>query len=213
MLDGVCNRPDENPKLLWLEMPYFKGISEDCLEGMDKVILASGGCVFKKDGKPRFFEAFLKAQRVIHHFEIAKNLSNVRRKSPKLLSRQLRKALDMGSKIDLTDYHQSLAQRDAAISFFQDFFGEYDAIIAPSSLGEAPLLSEGNTGNPVCSTIWSLCGFPCLTIPALVSTNNMPIGVQLIGKPEYDDELLGIGGWLLEKLKNHGIDHLNGEKN
>ncbi len=213
MLDGVCNRPDEKPKLLWFEMPYFKGIGKDCLEGMDKIISALGGCVYKKEGKPSVFEAFLKAQRVIHHFEIARNLSNVRRKSPKLLSLQLRKALDMGSKIDLKDYHQSLAQRDAAISFFQDFFGEYDAIIAPSSLGEAPLLSEGNTGNPVCSTIWSLCGFPCLTIPALVSTNNMPIGVQLIGKPEYDDRLLGIGGWLLEKLNNHGIDNLNDEKN
>ena len=119
----------------------------------------------------------------------------------------------MGSKIDLKDYHQSLTQKEAAISYFQNFFGEFDAIIAPSTLGEAPLLSEGNTGNPVCSTIWSLCGFPCLTIPALVSQNNMPIGVQLIGQPECDDKLLGIGGCLIEKLNNHGVGFLNNEKN
>ena len=119
----------------------------------------------------------------------------------------------MGSKIDLKDYHQSLTQKEAAISYFQNFFGEFDAIIAPSALGEAPLLSEGNTGNPVCSTIWSLCGFPCLTIPALVSKNNMPIGVQLIGQPECDDKLLGIGGWLMEKLNNHEVGILNNEKN
>ena len=106
----------------------------------------------------------------------------------------------MGSTIALEDYHRSLDQKDAAISYFRDFFVEFDAIIAPSSLGEAPLFSDGNTGNPVCSTIWNLCGFPCLTIPALVSKNNMPIGVQLIGKPECDDKLLGIGGWLLDKL-------------
>ena len=213
MLDGVCNRPHEKPKLLWFEMPYFKGISEDCLEGMDKLISAIDGCVIKKDGKPTVFEAFLEAQRVIHHFEIAKNLSNVRQKSHKLLSLQLRETLDMGSKIDLKDYHQSLTQKEAASSYFQNFFNEFDAIIAPSALGEAPLLSEGNTGNPVCSTIWSLCGFPCLTIPALVSKNNMPIGVQLIGKPECDDKLLGIGGWLMEKLNDHEVRILNNETN
>ena len=90
-------------------MPYFKGISEDCLEGMDKFISALDGCVFRKDGKSTVFEAFLKAQRVIHHFEIAKNLSKVRQKSPKLLSLQLRDTLDMGSKIDLKDYRQQRA--------------------------------------------------------------------------------------------------------
>ena len=213
MLDGVCSRPEKTPKLLWFEMPYFKSISEDCLEGMDKVISALGGCVSKKDGESSVFEAFLEAQKVIHHFEISRNLLNVRRNSSKLLSPQLNKALSMGSKIDLKDYHQSLTQKDAAISYFQDFFGEIDAIIAPSSLGEAPLLSERNTGNPVCSTIWTLCGFPCLTIPALVSKNDMPIGVQLIGKPECDDKLLGIGGWFLEKLKNREASILNDEQN
>ena len=55
MLDGVCNRPNETPKLLWFEMPYFKGISEDCLEGMDKFISALDGCVIKKDGKSDCF--------------------------------------------------------------------------------------------------------------------------------------------------------------
>ena len=95
----------------------------------------------------------------------------------------------------------------------QNIFDEIDVIVAPSSLGEAPLLSEGNTGSPVCSTIWSLCGFPCLTIPALVSKNNMPIGVQLIGKPECDDKLLGIGVWLMEKLNDHEVGVLDDEKN
>ncbi len=212
MLDGACNRPLKIPKLLWFEMPYFAGISEDCLDGMDKVITALGGCVDKKEESNPFFEDFLKAQKIIHHYEIAKNLSKVRQTSPKLLSRQLLKALDMGSEINLEDYRRSLAQKDVAISYFQEFFGEIDAIIAPSSLGEAPLLREGNTGNPVCSTIWTLCGFPCLTIPALVSTNKMPIGVQLIGKPECDGKLLEIGGWLLDKLNNHECGILTGEK-
>ena len=123
MLDGVCNRLSETPKLFWFEMPYFfKGISEDCLEGMDKFISVLDGCVTRKDGKSTVFEAFLKAQRVIHHFEIAKNLSNVRRKSLKLLSLQLRDTLDMGSKIDLQDYHQSHSKRSRHFLFSKFFW-------------------------------------------------------------------------------------------
>ena len=41
----------------------------------------------------------------------------------------------------------------------------------------------------------------------------MPIGVQLIGKPEFDDKLLGIGGWLMEKLNDHEVGILNNETN
>ena len=98
------------------------------VNGIEKILSALGRCVNKNDGNPSVFEAFLEAQRVIHHFEIARNLSNVRQKSPKLLSLQLRETLDMGSKIDLKDYHQSLAQKEAAISYFQIFLLIYKYI-------------------------------------------------------------------------------------
>ena len=206
MLDGVCNMPSKKPRLLWFEMPYFTAVSEDCLDGMNKIIKALDGCVVKKNEEPKLFTDFLQAQKVIHYYEIARNLSDVRQKSPKLLSLKFRKALDMGLKMGLEDYHRALSQKEIAISYFQGFFDGFDAIIAPSSLGEAPLFRDGTTGDPICSTIWTLCGFPCLTIPALVSRNDMPIGVQLIGKRECDDKLLGVGSWLLDKLnKQEGL--------
>ena len=80
------------------------------------------------------------------------------------------------------------------------FFNDFDAIITPSAPGEAPLFSAGNTGNPIFSTVWTLCGLPCLNMPVLMSENDMPIGVQLVGGREEDDRLLRMGSWMLATL-------------
>ena len=37
-------------------------------------------------------------------------------------------------------------------------------------------------------------------MPVLMSENDMPIGVQLVGGREEDDRLLRVGSWLLETL-------------
>jgi Asp-tRNA(Asn)/Glu-tRNA(Gln) amidotransferase A subunit family amidase len=37
-------------------------------------------------------------------------------------------------------------------------------------------------------------------MPVLMSENDMPIGVQLVGGPEEDDRLLRTGRWMLATL-------------
>ncbi|MGR3342933.1 MAG: amidase family protein, partial [Paracoccaceae bacterium] len=80
------------------------------------------------------------------------------------------------------------------------FFKDYDAVIAPSAVGEAPLFDDG-TGDPVFCSIWTLCGLPTLNLPLLVGENDLPVGVQLIGAAEEDDRLLRTASWLLKELQ------------
>ena len=63
-------------------------------------------------------------------------------------------------------------------------------VLSPSALGEAPLITDGGTGDPVCCTIWTLCGLPCINLPLLTGANQLPLGVQLIGALREDDRLL-----------------------
>ncbi|MGB0233480.1 MAG: amidase, partial [Candidatus Puniceispirillaceae bacterium] len=72
----------------------------------------------------------------------------------------------------------------------------FDAVLTPAALGEAPLFSESITGNPICSTVWTLAGLPCVTLPLIASAHAMPIGVQLVGGAEADDKLFGVAKWL-----------------
>ena len=39
-------------------------------------------------------------------------------------------------------------------------------------------------------------------MPVLMSENDMPIGVQLVGGPEDDDKLLRTGSWMLTTLNS-----------
>jgi Asp-tRNA(Asn)/Glu-tRNA(Gln) amidotransferase A subunit family amidase len=84
--------------------------------------------------------------------------------------------------------------------FYTEVFNEYDAIIAPSAPGEAPLKETG-TGDPIFSTLWTFSGLPALTLPVLAGETGLPVGVQLVGALEGDDKLLRTAAWFLRHLE------------
>ena len=142
-------------------------------------------------GEP--FTGLVESQNIIHYYEIARNLVKIRENHNDTLSPQVSKLLAHGATISDQAYQEAIELRNGAISYFGSFFNDFDAIITPSAPGEAPLFSAGNTGNPIFSTVWTLCGLPCLNMPVLMSENDMPIGVQLVGGREEDDRLLRNG--------------------
>ena len=98
-------------------------------------------------------------------------------------------------------YQEALEIRTASIQWFKEFFNDFDAILTPSALSEAPLM--GSTGDPVCCTIWTLCGLPCISLPLLAGDNGLPIGVQLVGAFRQDDRLLRTTRNILEQLHSN----------
>ena len=71
-----------------------------------------------------------------------------------------------------------------------------DALLVPGVLGEAPLRSEGHTGDPLLCRAWTLLGVPAISVPGLVGPAGMPIGVQLVGLPAGEERLLGAAAWV-----------------
>ena len=110
-------------------------------------------------------------------------------------------ALKKAGSISHDQYEESLGIMASAKAWFGQFFHEFDAILTPSALGEAPKLDEG-TGDPICCTVWTLCGLPCVSLPMLMSENNLPIGVQLVANRNEDDRLFRTTRWLLDELKS-----------
>jgi len=199
LLNGVCSEPPVAPNFVWFEMPYFDKLSDDSREGMMDVLDALGGQVERLDaGEP--FTGLVDSHNTIHYYEIARNLVKIRENHNDTLSPQVSKLLAHGATISDQAYQEAIELRNGAISYFGSFFNDFDAIITPSAPGEAPLFSAGNTGNPIFSTVWTLCGLPCLNMPVLMSENDMPIGVQLVGGREEDDRLLRMGSWMLATL-------------
>ena len=81
----------------------------------------------------------------IHEYEICKHQSDVFDQNWDGLSDTLKSViLNVRVKSVQMKYTDALAVKLSAQDFFADFFTEYDAIIAPSAIGEAPFISEAD---------------------------------------------------------------------
>ncbi len=93
--------------------------------------------------------------------------------------------------VDNTDGHTRsglLAAYDAAAlrrSQFDAIASGFDAVIAPSAPGEAPLGLE-DVGDPVFNGMWTLLHVPTVNVPAFTGPQGLPVGITVIG-PRFAD--------------------------
>jgi amidase len=83
---------------------------------------------------------------------------------------------------------------------FNALLDDYDALIVPSAVGEAPQGLE-STGNALFNRPWTTIGAPCITLPAHRGGNGLPVGVQLVARPGADEALLAVAKWVETSLK------------
>ena len=197
LLKGYLAEVPVKPTLAWIDMPYADRYSEDAVEGFEELINELGGLV-ERIPAPQSFAALIPCHKIIHEYEIIRCLQDEIDNHWNNISDTIKPTLEAAKKHTDELYQEALEIRTAADIWFEQFFYDYDAIITPAATGEAPLM--GSTGDPVCCTIWTLCGLPCLTMPLLAGNNNMPIGVQLVGALRQDDRLFRTTRYILDSL-------------
>ncbi|MEQ3710868.1 MAG: amidase [Tateyamaria sp.] len=186
------------PDLAWFNLPFNDRLSEDARTGLDAVLDILGPQVTRMQPADTLSN-LVAVQARIHEYEICLHQAEVFDQHWDQISETLKPVITRGRQITQTEYEDALAVKASAEAFFADFFVEFDAIIAPSAAGEAPLFGSG-TGDPIFCTLWTLAGLPCVTLPLLVGETDLPIGVQLIGPAEKDDRLLRTARWLQTEL-------------
>jgi Asp-tRNA(Asn)/Glu-tRNA(Gln) amidotransferase A subunit family amidase len=67
-------------------------------------------------------------------------------------------------------------------------------------LGVAPK-GLTSTGDATFNRIWSSMGVPCITLPGFTGSDNLPLGIQLIGPMRGDVEVLSNALWIEKLLK------------
>ena len=137
--------------------------------------------------------------RTIMEAEMAFNLDAEWTRGRDKLSASLQQQLQRGREITALDYQRSLARIPQLVEGFDELFERYDAILTPAAPGSAPPLAS--TGDPVFCTLWSLAGMPALNLPLLHAPNNLPLGLQLVGRRGDDARLLRSAGWLAARLQ------------
>jgi len=197
LLKGYLSDVPVPPTLAWIDMPYADRYTSDAVEGFDELIAELGGTV-ERLSAPQSFSALLPCHKIIHEYELIRALDGPITDHWDKLSDTIKPTLLAAKEYSDEQYQEALEIRSAAIEWFNEFFKDYDAILTPSAVSEAPLM--GSTGDPVCCTVWTLCGLPCLSMPLLEGANGLPIGVQLVGASRQDDRLFRTTRYVLEQL-------------
>lgn len=197
-LAGATSEAPVAPNFVWFDMPYFDRLAEDSRAGLMEVVDALGGQIEVIDAE-KSFGGLVEAHTVIMEYQIAQNLGWVLDKHESDISDKIAATIRRGRKFSDAAFVEASEIRAETMAYFATFFRDYDAILAPAAPGEAPLFAD-STGDPIFSTVWTLCGLPCLTMPILTSQNGLPVGVQLIGKAEEDDRLLRSANWMITHL-------------
>jgi Asp-tRNA(Asn)/Glu-tRNA(Gln) amidotransferase A subunit family amidase len=186
------------PAFAWFDLPFADRLSEDAAEGFAELLDTLDGRV-RKFQTPPLLDQILAHHRIVHFYEVRRNLAVEYENDRERISPALLEVFAEAKKISDDQYHDALATVAAGKEFFVDFFEDFDAIVTPSSAGEA-LSGLDSTGDPIFSTIWTMCGLPSLSMPLMTGAQDLPIGVQLVAGIEEDDRLCRTANWLLDYL-------------
>jgi aspartyl-tRNA(Asn)/glutamyl-tRNA(Gln) amidotransferase subunit A len=99
-----------------------------------------------------------------------------------------------------------LIQRD-----FEEAFKIVDCVLTPTTpapafpVGEIPQDPTILYLNDIFTATTNLAGLPAISVPAALSDETLPLGLQIIGRP-FDEETIFQAAWVLEKAANFPRD-------
>ena len=143
---------------------------------------------------PPEFAGLAEAQETVMAFDVARNLEPEWREHRDGLSSALRDYLERAHGVSSEAAEAGVALAERCRTLLPDALGGFDALLVPGALGEAPLRTEGHTGDPLLCRAWTLLGVPAISVPGPVGPAGMPIGVQLVGVDEA--AVLGAATWV-----------------
>jgi Asp-tRNA(Asn)/Glu-tRNA(Gln) amidotransferase A subunit family amidase len=133
-------------------------------------------------------------------FEALRNHMPELRRHEALLSPQLRETkIALGRKLGLGRFRAACRAAEKARAAAQQWAGGFDAILTLPAPGQAPR-GLADTGSAVFNAVWTQLYMPCLTLPAGLGPDRLPVGVQLVGCRHGDGRLLTVGRWVERRL-------------
>ena len=156
--------------------------------------LADAGTELKTVALPDDFDEAHRVHRTIMLYEGAREHATRQATYRRVMSAVLNAAIDEGLAMSHDEYRGALVKRAALAELALDLFEDCDALASLPAPGAAPERLDV-TGDPSFCTLWTLLGFPALTLPTGLSDGGLPYGMQLAGPAGGDDRLLRVASW------------------
>lgn len=135
------------------------------------------------------------------------------RERPQDYGAQVKARLENGLAYSAVEYLEALRWRGPALTAHLEAIGKADVVIAPASRAVAPGIADTDVGGGpnAEATIAGVTrfmrplnylGLPVMSVPAGFSADDMPIGLQLIGRP-FGDEVAAALGQAFQAVTGH----------
>lgn len=105
----------------------------------------------------------------------------------------LRAFIETGQLVPASAYVQARRLRRRMRAQMIDFVASSDAVIGPTVSNLPPDLVT--TGDPSLQSIWTLFGFPNVTLPTVLSPERLPHAIQIVGHHFQERDLLRTAAW------------------
>ena len=151
-------------------------------------------------GLPAQLRDLVPVQKQVQAYETARSLSHERLHHAQQLSLPLQALIADGLAISGETHAQNLQATAIARQHAAALFNTHDVLLAPSSIGEAPVGLDA-TGDPLFCRTWTLLGLPCIHLPFGYGKTGLPIGLQLVGAYGDDHRLMAAAHWVHARLQ------------
>jgi len=132
-------------------------------------------------------------------YEFYRALTFERTRFPELISASLTARIRGGSEVTRAEYEETHRIAHRCRARLDDVYREYDVLVSPSAIGEAPHGLE-STGDPLFGLSWTLMHGPAITLPVFTGPNGLPIGLQVTGPRGADSRTLLAAEWIRRAL-------------
>lgn len=190
-------RPVRAPRIGICRSPAWPGALPETQALLPKVAsaLARAGAIVVDRELSAEVAAVAEAHPIVMNHESARALGWELANAREQISDGLRERLEFGLSRPEAEVAEAHAVFDRAQRGFAACMGELDALVTPSAPGEAPAGLEW-TGDPAFNLIWTSLHVPCVTVPAGVGPNGLPLGIQVVARIGEDRQALAWAQWV-----------------
>lgn len=189
------------PRLAAVRSPVWHLADPQAQEHFLKMVahLRSAGAPVEELELPPSFKDAHAVHRTVMVGEGARVFADLQGRDRARLSPRLNALIDEGRGISDAGLSRGLEKQREFAGELDAFLKDFDGVVTPSALGEAPA-DLTQTGDPAFCTIWSLGGVPAVTIPAGRGATGLPLGLQIVGPRRADGQVLSAALWCDERI-------------
>lgn len=194
--------PRVGPVFVWLgsELDVLSPPMQKLVGGLPSLLEAVG-----VESRPLDWDDHVRTLAADHAVVMAREAAQTRdtelRCHGDALSGPLRQLLEQGAQIGLDDHGSALARRDRSLELLAGILGDDGLVIGPAALGPAPR-GLAATGSPILSRPWQLLGMPVVIVPGAATTTGLPLGIQIVGLPGREGDMLDLAVKLEAALRD-----------